>query len=248
MDLKYPQKANGLYILNSQAFENIAVSALREYCPKSLESPTRLDVDGFLEEYLGLMLKYAYLGIPGYELLGITIMSTSAEIPVCNSLLRPEVSEETYGTVLITTQLCGARHLPRCRYTKMHEGGHWMLQQPYFQQKEKQGSGMGIVACRTVEKYHSRKQSDHDWLEWQADSLAAALLMPKQVFLDYTRSMIQRFGVSSGYLKEWELSDRAVFHEIIGNIASIFGVSRRAAQIRMIHLGLIKLDRSRLCG
>lgn len=76
----------------------------------------------------------------------------------------------------------------------------------------------------------------------EADSLAAALLMPRDVFYSLARSEIRKAGVPCGYLVKGQQRDKRVFYEIVGEIADRFCVSHKATQIRMAHLGLIKTN------
>lgn len=220
---------NRIPSLSRGDLENIAEMKLRAVYPSNLEYPTPLNVDEFIREHQGLLLKYTYLGVPAYPILGAVIMSDTAEIPACDFKMKPIVLEETRGTVLITTDLSGQNNIPRCRYTKMHESAHWILHQD-----------AGYTACKRIERYHVKNKTSQDWMEWQADGLAAALLMPREVFVDYVRRVIRKAGGNANYLVQGNRADQRLFYEIIGDVASTFRVSHRAAQIRMIHLGLIK--------
>lgn len=229
LELRYPKDKNGLYRLDRYAIEEIATSALEESSPANLNIPMPLNVDSFLEDYQGLMLKYAYLGLPGKEILGATVMANEVELPGLDLMQHPTVIYATRGTVLITTELGGVKDRPRQRYTKMHEAAHWML---HSDQKK--------FLCRQVERYRNKARTTADWREWQADALAAALLMPKAVFHDYAKYAIRRAGAPRDFLEQGSRVDHRVFNDSIGDIATRFGVSHRAAQIRMIHLGLIR--------
>ena len=238
MKLYYPQQANGMYILNRNSIEEIATNVLKEQFPMNLEYPTSLRTEILLDN-LGLMVKRKYLGIPGHEILGATIMGDSEELVGCDMMMNPIVFEENYGTVLINTELCTDKNAPRRRYTETHEAAHWLLHRPYFDRLPQNGQSRHI-ACRSIENYKRAKKTGIDWLEWQADSLAAALLMPHGVFYEFARSAIRDAGATRNYLVEGQTYDRKVFYGAIGFISKRFSVSHRAAQIRMIHLGLIK--------
>ena len=73
-----------------------------------------------------------------------------------------------------------------------------------------------------------------------ADSLAASILMPRTVFYQYCRELLRHAGVPRGYLTEGNYGDKLIFQEIVQELMTAFGVSSRAAQIRMVHLGLIR--------
>lgn len=240
MELKYPQKSNGLYFLKKENIEEIATLVLKEYSPLNLEYPQALNTIGLLEDYLELSVKQKYLGTFESGILGLTVMSDMAEIPSYDEMLRPTVLlEETYGNVLISPVLAGKDNTPRKRYTETHEGSHWILHRPYYDFLSNAGNNGSFVACRRIETYNPKKRTDTDWIEWQADYLAAALLMPKDIFSDYVRSALWHRGITKGYLVEGQAKDKFTFRAIIEDVASKFRVSHRAAQIRMIHLGLI---------
>lgn len=238
MKLRYPQKADGMYILNRNSIEEIATDVLKELFPMNLECPIALRTEALLDN-LGLMVKRKYLGIPGHEILGATIMGDSEELVGCDIMMEPIVLEENYGTVLIHTKLCTPQNAPRRRYTETHEAAHWLLHRPYFDRLPQNGRSRHI-ACRSIENYKCMKKTGTDWLEWQADSLAAALLMPRNIFYEFARASIRRAGASRNYLVEGNTYDRHVFYDVIRPISEKFSVSQRAAQIRMVHLGLIK--------
>lgn len=243
MELNYAQGPDGMYILARADMEKIARDTLEEFAPQNLETPKSFDVDVFLSDYLGLLVKERYIGVTGYEALGLTVMSDMVEIPSLDERFRPTVITETYGNVLISPSLCGMKYLGRKRYTEVHEGAHWILHRPYFQKKEQLnggGTGHGFVACRSIERYAPQKKRSTDWLEWQADTLAAALLMPGEIFSKYTRKLLRQAGAVRGYLEGANPRDKRIFYEIVPELSRRFSVSLRAVQIRMIHLGLIK--------
>lgn len=229
MKMSSQRVGNQIPVLSRNEIEKIATEQICAAYPSNLEYPAPLNVDGFIREYQGLLLKYNYLGVPAYPILGVMVMSDTAEIPACDEMMRPIVLEETRGTVLITTALAGQQNVPRCRYTKMHESAHWILHQD-----------VGVTACNRIERYRVKDNTPRNWMEWQADALAAALLMPREIFCEYVRRAIRKAGGASGYLVQGRPSDQYRFYEIIDDVASTFRVSHRAAQIRMIHLGLIR--------
>ena len=91
-----------------------------------------------------------------------------------------------------------------------------------------------------MERYVPKQRDEKDWIEWQADALAASILMPRTVFYQYCRELLRHAGVPRGYLMEGNYGDKLVFQEIVKHLMNAFGVSSKAAQIRMVHLGLIR--------
>ena len=139
MELNYPQRTDGMYILSRSDIDEIAYSILKDFSPRNLEHPIAVDVDVFLADYLQLLVKERYIGVIGCEALGLTVMRDSVEIPSLDEKMHPVILKETYGNVLISPTLNGIKNRPRKRYTKAHEGAHWVLHQPYFQKQNNTG-------------------------------------------------------------------------------------------------------------
>ena len=242
----YRQKENGMYILSRSEIEKIATEKLQEFSPSNLERPIPLETTRFLEDYLGLIIKYKYIGDFQSGILGLTVMGDELLVPSYDELLRPVVLEETFGTVLISPVLRGLDNTARRRYTKMHEGAHFILHQPYFANCEKAAATTkckypcNFVACRKIGLFNEKLKTDSDWIEYQADALAAALLMPQNVFQSYVRDVLRKNGIRSNYLQtNPQINDRKA-HSVIYDVAETFAVSYQATKIRMTHLGLLK--------
>lgn len=240
VQLDYKQKCNGQYILSKIDIESIATDVLKEFSPRNLVVPTQLDTMSFLQDYLGLDVKRKYIGTFESGILGSIVMCDEMEIPSYDEMLRPTVLTETYGNVLISPNLNGKNNAPRRRYTEIHEGSHFILHKDYYKCLDKSTSQHKLIACRKMELLNDNPKTAADWVEWQADYMAAALLMPRYVFHDYASSIIRSFGVSCGYISVSSNTDKRQAFEIISKISEKFYVSYRAAQIRMIKLGLIR--------
>lgn len=244
MQIECLRKSNGIPIISRDDIENIATKILKEFAPSNLEYAMPFKTTSFLEDYHGLTIKNKYIGTFESGILGLTVMGDEERIPTFDDMFHPVIETEYYGTVYISPSLMGRENLPRRRYTEVHEGCHKSLHQDYFDKLATTSTNPKelFVACRKVELYNPEKRTDHDWMEWQADSLAAALLMPRDVFYTLARSEIRKAGVPCGYLVKGQQRDKRVFYEIVGEIADRFCVSHKATQIRMAHLGLIKTN------
>ena len=64
------------------------------------------------------------------------------------------------------------------------------------------------------------------------------LLMPKEVFGEKALSLMRSRGIYQSFLLTGERVTES--RDVINELAKTFEVSRRAAQIRMLHLGLIR--------
>ena len=244
MKLNYPQKESGLYILSREDIENIAEDVLKEFFPQNLILPKPLDTAELLEDRLGLTVKQKYIGTLNSAVLGLIVMSDEVEIPSYDEMYKPTVLQETYGTVLINKHLCVRENTARRRYTETHEGAHFILHGEYFKTTansaaNRKNNSREFIACRKVELYGQKTNNDSDWMEWQADSLAAALLMPGNVFCSFARSVMRKYGITGRHIVNNFYVNKGKVRDIISDIARAFNVSYRAAQIRMLHLGLI---------
>jgi len=134
----------------------------------------------------------------------------------------------------------------RYRFTVAHEVGHWELHRHLFMENQDQTSLFGkreepSVVCRTC----SRKEP----IEWQADTFAGFLLMPKDMVFQAWES---QFGSRTPYVAEEEMADLSAKWglaederptvEIARELAREFNLSGQAMQIRLIGLELIKTE------
>lgn len=242
----YRQKDNGMYILSRSDIEEIATEKIQEFAPSNLERPTPLKTTEFLENYLGLIIKYKYICDFDSGILGMTVMGDEVPVPSYDEMFRPVVLEETFGTVLITPHLLGREHTARRRYTEMHEAAHFMLHQPYFANQERIHAAArseypsAFIACRKIEIRDQSNKTDSDWLEYQADALAAAMLMPQNVFISCVRDSMRKYGIRYNCLYVNPSMNQNKIHSIIYDVAEIFVVSYQAVKIRMLHLGLLR--------
>ena len=244
--MRYAQKDNGMYVLSRNDIEEIATEILQKYAPATIDYPQPITTKAFLEQDLGLIVKYKYICDFQSGILGLTVMGDEVPVPSYDELFRPVVLEETFGTVLISPQLLSRENRPRRRYTEMHEAAHFILHQPYFAKSEKACAGRSeypnvFVACRKIELPNNyRPYSETDWLEYQADALAAALLMPQKAFTVCVSSMLHKHDIRTHYLCYDARYDLKKAHSIIYDVAAAFEVSYQAAKIRMLHLGLLR--------
>ena len=245
MKLNYPMKSNGMYILKSGDFDDIAKAVLTEYMPSVLEWPQPVNIDYLATECLYLDIEHAHLTTNG-SILGLIVFEDTEDLTILDMMYRPCKPKLPAGRVLIDYSLSGNENRPRARFTKAHESGHWVLHRTYHspdkQQFEFRRAGENrFIACRTdnIERYKFKtEKTDSDWEEWQADRFAASILMPKETFTQYSRDAIRNAGVRRGFLVQGE-DNKHKAYEAIETVAEKFCVSKRATQIRMVQLGLI---------
>jgi len=247
MELYYPQKQNGMFILQKNQFDDIASMILQAYQPWALDYPQPIDIVNLAEEGLFLTIKNRMLDFSA-AVLGMTVFEDVEDVPCLDDMYQSIKIPLPGGTIVIHSQLSGYERKARRRFTIAHECSHWVLHRAYHS-PTKQKYHFRIqrspyIACRSpnIECQRHNLVTDDDWEEWQADSLAAALLMPLMPFRHFAEGLIRTCGMR--YLTDGKVTRDYV--EIIEEIADRFTVSKTSVKIRLKQLGLIRKERTAL--
>lgn len=188
-------------IMSRMEIDNIAERYVADYEPVVLQNPQPFNIDGFLEQYLGLTLDYQYLSNNGLYL-GMTVFNDTDRVIV----YIPDKNEADYihadcGTVIIDNQLLEPRQEHRYRFTLGHECGHWIFHRVYYGYDPYQMClfeyDSPFVKCCEIghnDMYERTRGWDNArWMEWQADQFAAGILMPatsvRSIFDDFMDGM-----------------------------------------------------------
>lgn len=241
MQLNYPMKKNGMYLLKKTDFDDIATQVLTEYMPSVFQYPQPTDIEYLAQECLYLDIKHENI-MPDGRVLGM-IAFADTEFDTIGYEDEKKTIELEAGTILIDMSLIGTENQARKRFTEAHETSHWICHRSFHSPTNRQYDfrmNKSLVACRTenIESYRKNKNGYSSDEEWQADSLAAALLMPKNTFSEAVKYALRNQGNHRGYLIPKQ--DDRIAKRVIAEVANVFDVSFRAAQIRMIHLGFVK--------
>ena len=244
MELHYPRKDNGMFILNKNQIDDIATMVHKEYMPQVLEHPQPVDIDALVVDGLFLNLEHKTLGYND-AVLGVTAFHDVDDVPCLDDMFRPITTSMKEGTILIHSWLQGYQNRPRRRFTVAHECSHWILHRTYHSPDNQRFTfrtqrWSPYIACRSanIEKKQHILTTDEDWEEWQADTLAAALLMPFATFNWVAGRLVKN------YCGKRYLTDRVnrEYIEIVEEVANEFRVSKTAAEIRMKQLGFIQKE------
>ncbi len=227
-------KQNELPILKREEIDDIAEQFLMDFQPEALKSPMEVDVDGFLERYLGATPDYQYLS-HNMIYLGMTVFEDTNSIPVYDPYHNcAEYFSAKANTVIFDTRLVeDANQEHRYRFTAGHECGHLVFHTLYFERLALLRKLWGVkkemvMQCLRLDLPSSKKRelkTDNDWMEWQANQFSGSFLMPKSAVL----SILDNCGTSSV----------GVFNSI-NVMAETFNVSHEAVLNRLKTLGFIK--------
>ena len=197
----------------TSTLEGIAENILIQYDPFFFhKAPQPAPIEHIIEEIFNLDIVYMCLTEAGDEL-GRMIYDNGYTTRFNAKKDGYEWVRVTPGTMLIEARLLEKRTLNgRYRFTLGHELGHWVLHKYLYAGTHRAAASYGI------------DEQSVNSVEWQANYIAKAILMP---VVQVRRSFRQL---------RWEYGPDAV---IIPDMAEIFEVSKQAMGIRLSELGLI---------
>lgn len=215
----------GVPVLSKKEIDVIGEKLVGEFSPQALVTPQEIDIDLFVQDYLGMDQDFQYLSHCGMYL-GMTVFEDTDKVPIFDPIQeRADYISAKAHTVIIDRTLLEKGQEQRYRFTMGHEAGHEILHQKFY-------SHVPMVRCRIDLGKADRKPSapwtDHDWMEWQANELSAAVLMPM--------SMVHAVAKE---VKESGVEEYRLHYEMVGRIAEVFQVSLEAASYRLMHLGYL---------
>ena len=190
----------------------------------------RIEPELLLTKVLNLKIEYQHLSFDG-TILGLTSFS---EVGI---EIADESDEDTFyildgKTVLVEKDLQqNAAQKGRCNFTIMHEGSHQVFKMLF-------PNDYGVRERKPVHFYKvnsEKKKPISDWEEWQANTLAAAILLPRYQIM---QGMFL-FGLGNKIKCLNKIYDPDVFNRFSA-LADFLGSSKMALAIRMKQLGLLE--------
>ena len=125
-------KNNGVPILSKAEIDAIGERFVQDFQPEVLTNPSPVDIEGFIEFYLGMTPDYQYLSHNGVYL-GMTVFNDTNKVPVFDPATnRAEYISAKARTVIIDNRLLDESQRHRYRFTLGHEGGHDIFHSGYF--------------------------------------------------------------------------------------------------------------------
>lgn len=223
--------ATGVPIVSKAQLEHIAERYAQEYHVALDPEGYRTDAAAFANECLQLKLQYEWLSHNGCYL-GMAIYRNDTVIPV----YIPEKKAVMYlpvakGTILIDRSLREGHKRHGEQFTILHECAHQILHWPYYRY-------LDAVPCReeaAQPAFEPKAWTDENRVEWQANYLASALLLPRsalhKMILENDMLGYFKHRLSSG------LSAFAAFRQAAIEVALRFNVSAITAEIRLQNIG-----------
>ncbi|MDK9711209.1 ImmA/IrrE family metallo-endopeptidase [Acidaminobacter sp.] len=222
------------------ALDEYATDVIRDYKRTLLLKPEALDIEDFLEFYLGLQIEYKRLSYD-QKVLGLTAFNPGYVQIIDEQTGHTEPLSVETGTVIVENSLTTKRNLPRFRFTLGHEGSHWLLHRKVFSAENQFFSNEKYenqyLAAKEGRIDYSRKQNDRtdsDRIERQADFLSSALLMPKDTLRMTFKEFFKYYDDKPRRIIRGKspLDDR--YASLLPKyVSKVFQVSERAALIRL---------------
>lgn len=222
--------------LSRKDLENIAERVLVSYrkLPEVQKKKIyRIDPELLLTRVLGLNIEYQHLSVDG-SILGLTSFD-EVEVEVLDYADTDTFFSLDGNTVLIEQDLHNdSTQIGRCNFTIMHEGGHQILKKLF---PSEYGSNSQVAAVHYYKQNSEKNKPISDWEEWQANTLAAAILMPRDL-IEYGMYLFE-LG------KKIKCLNRIVdikTYEKFSALAEFLGTSKSALAIRMKQLNLLEKE------
>ena len=130
---------------------------------------------------------------------------------------------------------------PRFRWTLGHELGHFVLHRNIDPQQITIGKPE-IVDTRIQLRFaRTAQRSELDWVEWQANQFASAILLPQNLVHQAIVKTQSEFGIPKPgriYLDDqpWNIRD---YIRVLREASAKLGVSRTVLRIRLFNLGIL---------
>jgi Zn-dependent peptidase ImmA (M78 family) len=211
--------------------EEIAVRLLTEYYRGDFPRLAPVDITALVTEFSGMNLRYERLSDTG-RILGLT---TYRDITL---LIKRNDAKETLflpkNTILIESDLTSDAKQPgRLHFTIAHEYSHQLL---FGFCPDEADAAFRTFDTRTPCP-PSTLSAHLRWSEYMANTLGAALLMPKPL-MEWVNFVFNPSGEKiTLYGKRALRRER----EIIHNMATFLGVSKEALKIRLKGLDMVKV-------
>lgn len=217
-------------IISKEQLDTVAEDILQKYYPSILETPMYLDPLN-LANILGLKVQNCTITDDG-SIFGRCFFETTDT--TLFDLKSGEYYTQTVSakTILVDTAATFLSNVGAINNTIVHECVHWILHRKSFALAKLYDRSLSNISCEVKGGISGQNSESINWMEWQANSLAPKLQMPKEMFLKKAKEIEQRLR------REYRLfDDLEVIEPLIDELALFFGVSRIAAKIRLVECG-----------
>lgn len=251
--MRYIVSKEGTPILSKQKIEELATEFLMGFDGSYLIKAKPLPIEEIIERHVGLDFDYKHIE-KNESVLGL-ISFNDGYVPVYNP--EKDNDEQIWvakGTIIIDSRLAeNSGHEGRYRFTCSHELAHWLLHRQLYEENEQQPRLFDVedgekqnIKClnryieRAFDYSRAELKTKHDWLEWQADYMSSAILMPAYTLKKEFYSILKKLDIRDPYLYlDKQPCNISNFKTVVYELMEKFKVSKQAIEIRMRKLGLL---------
>lgn len=204
--------------IKKNELDDVAENLLKEYYPEVLENNIPLSVIELVRR-LNLNIVEEVLTKDKSILGKMVFKDSEVDVIIDGEESKIFVHE---GTILVDPEIKIIRNEGSYNNTIVHECVHWIM--------HRINSEYNFILR---EKYGIKiNREDREWIEWQTNSIAPRLLMPRVT----TKKKIQELHLK--YTAKFNEYNRTKMYElVIDELSKFYGVSKLAAKIRLIQLG-----------
>lgn len=215
-------------VLSKEDLEEKASEIICDYYPEVLKGEV-LNAEVFAER-LGLKVEKRKLSLNQSIFGKIFFAPTITFVYTENGEKKEERVKE--GTILIDPETCHKLNSGRQGFTIVHECVHWILHKKAVMFHQLYASEIKSIECHTDGEIIMGKDTTQKWMEWQANALAACLLVPSGLLIAETEKELA--CDSYDCLNRSRVDDLKI---IIENLSCMFSVSKEIIKIRLLDNG-----------
>lgn len=225
-------------IIYTNELDKYATKFLKYFCPEAIHTPMKINVNEVLEKQ-GLDVYFAPLDANVYAKIyfasdTVFIYENITSDNTIQTMIQKKIQP---GTILINLDKTYERPKSAYRNTIIHEAVHWFFHRNYFELRHLLDSKQNCMVCYKEED--QVVQNEIIWMEWQARNLAPKILMPKKAALKKLDEISKEVEAIA---REKKLTDIQKLTYIFEKFRDFFGVSSISARIRLLELGIFKMD------
>lgn len=218
---------NFIPYVKQEDLDEMAHSFLKKYYPKALLEPLKIDTIE-LAHSMGLTVITKNITTNGSIFGQLYFEDCNAIFYDDNGISVHEVVSK--NTIVLDPCIFYLRDVGSVNHTIVHECVHkeyhykkYLFESIYDEAYSNIDCGIGGTTKRSY---------DESYMEWQANALAAHILMPENTFKRQASKFLKKARESS---EKFDLID--VLPKVIDNLSDFFGVSKISAKIRLIEVG-----------
>lgn len=223
-------------ILSREDIEVLADGIIADFDKTIKKTSLVTPIEELATEFLGLKVTFDKLSNDG-NFCGVTAYRDSQFTTVVDGYEK-NIKIQKQQIILDSAfmELGKQKKTARFRFTLAHEIAHQIIfQLESDEEKVKYDKSFSIKNPN-----YQFNNTELDWNEWQANTLGAALLMPRDKIKRFLRNW-QRIELPK--LPRYLHNNKYLETLIINKVSEYFSVSKQSVKIRLQHLGYIKEEK-----